>query len=85
MDYEYMADFQRREEMGEDYVPAALTFTGEWMAENFPNGMDDDDIAAMNLAMDRDEQDRVAFVQERLDAARAEIAELREQLSEREF
>jgi hypothetical protein len=47
-------DFQRAE-TGE---PEPLVFTADWMEENFPHGMDEDDIAAMNEAMDRDMRDR---------------------------
>lgn len=56
MDYEFMRDFQRAEE---SLPPAALAFTGDWLEENFgPNGPDEDDIAAMNLAMEKDMADR---------------------------
>jgi hypothetical protein len=61
----------------------ALVFDGAYIEEAFgPNGPDEDDIAAMNEAMDRDmaERDR-CWIDENA-ALRSEIAELREQLGE---
>jgi hypothetical protein len=44
-------DIQRMED---GRPPRPLTFTGEWLNEHFPNGMDEDDIAVMNMVMEKD-------------------------------
>jgi hypothetical protein len=73
------ADIQRQED---GLPPAPLAFTGDYLAESYPNGLDDDDLDALNLAMDRDQRDREGFYARENQGLRAEIAELRARLGE---
>jgi hypothetical protein len=61
----------------------ALVFDGAWMEEHFgPNGPDDDDIAAMNNAMDKDMRERDRCWMDRARGLESEVAELRARLAE---
>lgn len=78
--YEDMAYFQRMEEAGPEGVePPALVWTASDMEEQFgPNGPDEDDIAAMNLAMDKNMAERDDYWRNRAYAAESRLRELEE-------
>jgi hypothetical protein len=53
-------DLQRMED---DAPPEPLSFTGEWIDEHFPQGMEPEDLEIMNLAMEKDMQNREHYWQ----------------------
>lgn len=75
--YDDMRYMQQCEEAGPEGVPPpALSFTGADMEEMFgPNGPDEDDIAALNLAMDRNMKEREDYWRDRAYAAEARLRE----------
>jgi hypothetical protein len=63
---------ERFESQAELREANALVFDGQFFEENFPNGMDEDDVAALNLAMDRDKAERDRCWQDEARALREE-------------
>ena len=76
------ADIQRMEDGG---PPPALSFTGSELDEMFgPNGPDEDDIAALNLAMERDMENREAYWRGRAENAEEALEEANKRIDELE-
>jgi hypothetical protein len=75
-----MHDMTMAQAVGEEPFPP-LAFDGHDMADYGPDGPDEDDVAAMNEAMDRNmrerESVRVYELEARVEALEAELAEAR--------
>ena len=81
MSNEDMRWFQIHEE-NPDAEPPALAFTADDLAERFPNGMEPEDVEAMNLAMDRDMRDRNEFLRDQIAARDERIEALERELAQ---